>query len=81
MAFRYVAIAPGGEQVHGAIDVASESQATRAVGRQLPGREPAPGTPLAAGRGARPEPVLGQEADLDYVLCDSLRRCWSPACR
>jgi type IV pilus assembly protein PilC len=31
VAFRYVAIAPGGEQVHGAIDVASESQAERAL--------------------------------------------------
>jgi type IV pilus assembly protein PilC len=31
MAFRYVAIGPGGEQVQGAIDVASESQAERAL--------------------------------------------------
>ena len=31
MAYRYVAIAPSGEQVHGAIDVASESQAERAL--------------------------------------------------
>lgn len=31
MAFRYVAIAPSGEQVHGAIDVTNESQAERAL--------------------------------------------------
>jgi type IV pilus assembly protein PilC len=31
MAFRYVAIAPSGEQVRGAIDVASETQAERAL--------------------------------------------------
>jgi type IV pilus assembly protein PilC len=31
MAYKYVAIAPGGEQVHGAIDVASEAQAERAL--------------------------------------------------
>ncbi|MEX2247765.1 MAG: type II secretion system F family protein [Dehalococcoidia bacterium] len=51
MTFRYVAIAPGGEQVSGAIDVASESQAERALwdanyrvvsiraARKLPGLE------------------------------------------
>src|SRR3990172_10496097 len=31
MAYKYVAIAPGGEQVHGAIDVSSEAQAERAL--------------------------------------------------
>ena len=31
MAFRYVAIAPSGEQIRGAIDVTNESQAERAL--------------------------------------------------
>ena len=31
MAFRYVAIAPDGEQIHGALDVPSESLAERAL--------------------------------------------------